>query len=119
MPYDMRIRAGSGWMNMTDMVAIRNIRKLVWEFTTTRQAQQVNRNHTQSLADYTDFNGRNFIIFGQGGFTGPRSGFISTSIIWTGGTRVVSGSSFQANTFMLCSAIGTYRAVLDLYIVET
>jgi hypothetical protein len=127
MPYDMRIRTSAGWMNMTDMIAFRKIHSQQWTFTTTQNIQNVSRQIDVSLRDHTDFNGKNFEIFIKGNtrYTGAAPStygyeiWSNYSLIWNGGSRIVSGSTIRLMYNNPILSPGNYVVNMDAYIMET
>ena len=121
MAFDIQLRTPEGVRLVSQLQAIRLINKLVYTPTFTNANGSVNTfviNHTQSLIDYTDFNGKDFTIFAIGGCNKTNGGILGVEVTWNGGRVINANSTFQVRFTAGLMPAGTYRYVVDLYIME-
>ena len=121
MAFDIQLRTPEGVRRVSQLQAIRLINKLVYTPTFNSASGSVNtfvRNHTQSLRDYTDFNGKDFTIFAIGGCSNVNGGLLGVEVTWNGGRVINANSTFSVRFTAGLMLAGTYRYIVDLYIME-
>ena len=122
MAFDIQLRTPAGIKKVSELQAIRHIGKLNYPVTISSANMTYNvvtRTHTQSLRGYTDFSGKLFTIFATGGCTNKdRGGIMSVDTIWNGGRIITASSTFQVRFAASLVAAGTFRYIIDMYIVE-